>query len=291
MRKNRATGIVSVYADLIRYKLSLAVTFSSVTGYFIFHNNIEINLLFLIAGVFFLASGAAVMNQYTEIRFDALMGRTMQRPLPGGKINPKTALLIAGGLFCPGIFFLSLTGLISTLLGVFTILLYNVIYTNLKRVTPLAIIPGALVGAVPPLIGFEAAGGSVPGYGIILFSGFMFLWQLPHFWLILLKYHEEYERAGFVTISHLMTENQIRILVFVWVLFSTMLLILFSVTGITFNRHISAFLIPLNIIFISAFHYLLFRKSEKEEIRSAFILVNSFNLLIMILFIINSFLS
>jgi protoheme IX farnesyltransferase len=215
----------------------------------------------------------------------------MQRPLPGEKINPKTALLIAGGLFCPGIFFLSFCGLMPVLLGGLNILLYNLVYTKLKRVTPMAIIPGALVGAVPPLIGFEAAGGGVPGYGIIFFSVFMFLWQLPHFWLIILKYHKEYEAAGFVTISHLMTENQIRFLVFFWVLFSTILLIVFSVTGIAFNRHFSVVLIPLNIIFISAFHYLLFHKSEKEKVRGAFILINSFNLLMMILFIVNSFVS
>ena len=291
MRENRANEIVAVYADLTRVKLSLAVTFSSVTGYFIFHNSFEINLLFLIAGVFFLASGSAVMNQYTEISHDALMGRTMQRPLPRKKINPGTALLVASGLFCAGIFFLLLTGLIPALLGVFTVLLYNVVYTTLKRITPLSIVPGALVGAIPPLIGFEAAGGSVPGYGIILFSGFMFLWQLPHFWLIILKYHKEYETAGFVTISHLMTENQIRILVFLWVLFSTMILVLFSVFGIVFNRYISAILIPVNIIFILAFHYLFFRKSDNEEISGAFILINSFSFLVKILFIINSFLS
>ena len=288
MRRNKATGIVAVYADLTRYKLSLAVTFSSVTGYFIFHNKIEITLLCLICGVFFLASGSAVMNQVTEVRYDSVMGRTMQRPLPQEKISRGKAMLLSAALFCTGIFLLSLTGFIPSLLGIFNIILYNFIYTKLKRVTPLAVIPGVLVGAIPPLIGFEAAGGGVPGNGIMVFSAFMFLWQLPHFWLILLKYHKEYETAGFVTISHLMNERQIRVLIFLWGLFSTIFLLSFSVVGILFSRYISLVLIPLNIIFILAFYYLLFRKSEKNEFHGAFILINSFSLLIMILFIINS---
>jgi protoheme IX farnesyltransferase len=292
MRKNRDfRGIFAAYTDLIKFKLSLAVTFSSVTGYFIFQNGIDISILFLIPGVFLFASGSAVLNQYSETSFDALMGRTKQRPLPQKKVSRNSALLLSLGLFCIGMILLSLTGLIPLLLGVFTVFLYNVIYTRLKRVTPLAIIPGALVGAVPPLIGFVAAGGVVPGAEIILFSVFMFIWQLPHFWLILLKYHKEYETAGFFTLSRLMNEKQIRILVFLWVLLSTSLLVLFSATGIVFNRYLGAILIPVNIIFIFAFYYLLFRKSEKEEFRGAFILVNSFSLLVMILFIVNSFLS
>jgi protoheme IX farnesyltransferase len=290
MRKNKPSGIVVAYADLIKYKLSIAVTFSSVTGYFIFKNTIDINLLFLVLGVFLLASGSAVLNQHSEIIYDAKMGRTKYRPLPQEKINPRTALFVSGCLFCTGIFFLLLTGPVPALIGAFTVLLYNVIYTQQKRVTPLAIIPGALVGAIPPLIGYEAAGGAFPGPGIILFSGFMFLWQLPHFMLILLKYGKEYEAAGFRTMLRIMDEKQIRILLFLWVLFSTLMLILFSVSGTVFNRIISMVLIPLNIIFIFAFHYLLFRKPDEGETKGAFILINSFSLLIMIIFIINSFL-
>jgi protoheme IX farnesyltransferase len=291
MRKNRVSGIVAVYTDLIKYKLSLAVTFSSVTGYFIYHNIFEISLLYLVSGVFFLASASAVLNQYTEIHSDSVMNRTKKRPLPLEKISPGRALLVGSVLFGIGVLSLLLTGLTPVLLGLFNVLLYNVVYTRLKRVTPFAIIPGALVGAVPPLIGYTAAGGILPGYGIILFSAFMFLWQLPHFWLILLKYREEYDLAGFITMSHYMTEKQIRILVFSWGLLSTVFLVLFSVTGIVFDRLLTTILVPLNIVFIFAFYYFLFRKAANKDVGGAFILVNSFSLLVMILFIINSFLS
>jgi protoheme IX farnesyltransferase len=288
MVKNKDTCIVSPFAELIRFRLSLAVTVSSVTGYFIFHNTIELNLWFMIAGVFLLASGASVLNQYSEIRYDALMRRTMQRPLPAKKVSPESALLFSIFLLCSGILFLSLTGFYPVLLGILNVILYNVIYTKLKRVTPLAVIPGALVGAVPPLIGFSAAGGIEPGFRIILFSSFMFFWQLPHFWLILLKYNEEYEAAGFVTISHLLARKQILNLIFLWILFSTALLILAALSGIVFSSLVSIMLIPFNIIFILIFYYLLYRKSENEVLPGAFIMVNAFCLFIMILFIINS---
>jgi heme o synthase len=290
MKLNRAPGIIAYYADLIKFKLSLAVTFSAVTGYFIFQDKIDINFLLLISGVFALSATAAILNQYTEIRWDSLMSRTMHRPLPQKKISPQTALWLAAGLFSVGFIVLLMIGLPPALLGVLNVLLYNIVYTNLKRVTLLAIIPGALVGAIPPLIGFEAAGGKAPGSEIILFSTFMFLWQLPHFWLILLKYHKEYEAAGFVTMSRYINENQTRVLIFLWVLFSTSLLLLFFVTGFVFNKQLNSILIPMNIVFISAFYFLLFRKAGNREFRGAFFLVNSFSLLVMIIFIVNSFL-
>lgn len=290
MSKNRVIETASVYADLIKYKLSIAVTFSSVTGYFIFHNHVDIKLVLLISGVFFLASGAAVLNQYSEIRFDSMMARTMNRPLPAHKVCPGTALALSACLMCTGIVSLLFTGIVPALLGLLTVFLYNIVYTKLKRITSFAIIPGALVGAIPPLIGYVAAGGGMPGTGILLFSAFMFFWQLPHFMLILLKYHKEYETAGFVTISLKMNEGQIKVLLFCWVLISTIILVLFSVTGVALDKNLSLVLIPLNIFFIFAFYYFLFRPTEKIETKGAFILINTFSLVIMILFIINSFL-
>jgi heme o synthase len=290
MKKNSDTGIVFLYAELIKIKLSLAVTFSAVTGYFISQKTPDNNLLFLTAGVFLLASGAAVLNQISEIKYDALMNRTKGRPLPLDKISRTNALIFTVCLFCTGTAFLLLTGSLPAFLGFVSVFLYNFVYTRLKRITILAIVPGALVGAIPPFIGYSAAAGELNGTGVVMFSCFMFLWQLPHFWLILLKNHEDYEAAGFATISFRSGENRIRIFVFGWVLVSTSLLIVLSLTGLMFNNLISILMILLNVLFILLFCFMLFRKSEKDNLRSAFMLMNTFNLLIMILFIVNSFL-
>jgi heme o synthase len=291
MRKNKNTGIIAIYASLTKYKLSLAVTFSSITGYFICRNNFDNSLLLLIPGVFFLASGAAALNQYTEREYDARMERTRYRPIPAGRINPRIVLFLSAALILGGVALLTISGPLPAILGLSDAILYNFIYTYLKRITPLAIVPGSLVGAIPPFIGYIAAGGTYPGKTIVLFSIYMFLWQLPHFWLIIIKYHEEYKKAGFKTIYQNITERKIRILIFIWGLLSTIVLLFLSVMEPVFSRKCNIALIPLNMIFILLFYKLLFNHTGQQEINRAYNFFNAFSLLIMLFFIVNSFLS
>lgn len=285
---------LSIVAGLIKYRLSLAVTFSAVTGYLIFRSVPGLSIVLLTIGVFLLASGAATLNQYSERNYDALMGRTKLRPIPQYKIDHKKALVISIALIVTGSLVLLFTGIFPVILGLFNIFLYNYIYTRLKRISPFALVPGALVGAIPPLIGYFSAGGITPGPEIILFSTFMFLWQLPHFWLILIKYRDEYQSAGFRNFSKALDGSRSRLLVFIWVFLSSLLLLYYSVKGVIFTRQISICLIPLNIVFILVFYKLLFkdRKDRAEkDVKGAFILINSFSLIVMILFILNSLIS
>ena len=197
--ENRWIKLTSTYLQLIKFKLSVAVAFSAAAGYILFENAGSLTgLAATAAGVFFLAGGAAALNQFQERRTDALMPRTRKRPLPSHDLRSRTALfaallMIAGGL----VLLASFTGWLPALLGLMNVVLYNLIYTNLKRRTFLAVIPGGLVGAVPPLIGFTAAGGSLFAPQALFLAGFMFMWQLPHFWLLLSSYRLEYVRAGF----------------------------------------------------------------------------------------------
>jgi heme o synthase len=288
MTKSNSALSAGVIYQLIKFKLSLAVTFSAATGFFISRQEPGIRLLFVSLGVFLLASGAAVLNQITEINYDRLMKRTMGRPLPLELVTVRTAWVITALLFFSGLIFLSFTQITAVLLGVLAVVLYNLVYTKLKSVTSLAIVPGALVGAIPPLMGFEATPGTVLSPEIILFSSFIFLWQLPHFWLILIRNTDDYKAAGFVTISEFFRQKQIRILVLVWVVISSALLVVLTSYYNVFPFELSRLVIPLNLVFILLFCYFLFRKNEREEYSSAFILINLFNLLIMILFAINS---
>jgi heme o synthase len=291
MKENSFLKNLSVYAQLSKYKLSLAVVLSSLAGYYLQSNTLDFRLPFLAVGIFFLASGSAVLNQYTERFFDAKMERTRNRPIPSNKISPKKASLIAFLFLLTGSTFLYIIGIIPFILGIITVVLYNICYTRLKRKTLLSILPGALVGAIPPLIGFFSAGGTVMHQNIIAFSLFMFIWQLPHFWLINIKYGDEYKAVGFVTISNFLTEIQIRYLVFFWVLFSTSLLLLFCLISDSLNIDLFFFLALLNITFIFFFYILLFQKKGSGEIRNAFILINSFGLFIMILLIVSAILN
>lgn len=285
-----AEGIKS-FADLIKYKLSAAVTFSGVTGYFIFKAVPEKDLGLLICGLFLTACGSAALNQYSESELDGIMKRTRQRPIPSRKMSGRQALVFATTLMVCGLCLLSLNGIIPVILGLTNIFLYNLAYTKLKRVTPLALIPGSLVGAVPPLIGYFSAGGIRPDEGILIFSSFMFLWQIPHFWLIGMRYSDDYRSAGFRFNDLFRNSRNTRMVVFVWIVISTLLLIGLSISGRLFYRELYYFLIPLNAIFILLFHSFLFRTENEKNTRSAFILINSFGIAVMLFFIINSFLS
>ncbi len=272
-------------AELTRWKLSLAVAFSALTGYLIFAGDVHGSLLPVAAGVFLLSAGASALNQYTERKSDALMGRTAGRPLPSGRMNPVTAAGMAFLLIVSGSILLGINGLLPVLLGLVNVLIYNVVYTGLKKTTPLAIIPGALVGAVPPLIGYTAAGGMVTDTIIILFALFMFLWQMPHFWLLLARYGSEYEKAGIKTVYSSMNSDQIRRLVMVWIIGSSLLLWILTAISLPFPVPVAVLLLVLNIVFILLFRRIIQAPEAEQRSKNAFILINSFSLLVMIILI------
>jgi len=280
---------VALAADMIKYKLSLAVMFSAVTGYFIAGGVLNFSLLLLCFGIFLLSSGAAALNQFTESDTDALMTRTRNRAIPSKSVSRSTVRNLAFLLILAGIILLSATGIIPVLLGLCALLLYNVVYTGLKKITIFSVVPGAMVGAIPPLIGYFAAGSSNHPGVIFLFSAFMFMWQIPHFWLILIRYRDDYNRVGFRTFREEIPGSFIKFMVFFWVLITSAGLIIFSVLNPVFSQGINLVLVILNPIFIILFCTLLFGKKYDPSLKGAFILVNSFSLLVMIMFIVNSF--
>lgn len=278
----------ALFPDLIKYRLSLAVTFSAVTGYFVSGRYSTESFFFLVTGIFILTCGAAALNQYTEKDIDARMERTKNRPVPAGRIRPETALAVSIILIISGSLLLGICGVIPFILGLLSVFIYNIVYTRLKRITLFSIIPGALVGALPPMIGFASSGAEMPGKEIILFSSFMFLWQVPHFWLILIRNREDYLRAGFRTFSSSFPEYVIRLLVFGWALMTTLSLIILSAAGVALTGIFNYILIGLNIFFILMFYSLLFSKEKTVSVKMAFMLINSFSLAIMILFILDA---
>lgn len=288
MKVTNRGKIIKNVAELMKWKLSAAVAFSSVTGYFLCAGGAGAELPAVAAGVFLLASGSASLNQYTERKSDAVMARTRSRPLPSQQMKPGTALLIAAALLLAGSILLALTGPLPLILGLLNVVLYNLIYTGLKKKTTLAIIPGALVGAVPPLIGYASAGGVITDTGILLFALFMFLWQLPHFWLLLIRYGKEYEKAGIKTIYGTLDPDQISRLVFFWITVSSVLLWILSGVLVPVRAASAILLIGLNITFIILFYRVLFYREKEKGLIKAFILMNSFSLLIMIILIATS---
>jgi protoheme IX farnesyltransferase len=148
-------------------------------------------------GVTLLAMGGTALNQLLERDIDALMIRTNRRPLPRGEMTPVGVAIVGSGAVLAGCAVLFIAaGPQPVLLGLTALAWYLAVYTPLKRRTPLALPLGALCGAVPPLIGWCLAGGEPTDFRIITLAGMFYLWQIPHFWLLQVRYADDYRRAG-----------------------------------------------------------------------------------------------
>ncbi len=281
-------GIASSAAKLIKYKLSLAVTLSAAAGYFLYAGNTGTNLLVMIGGVFCLAGGSVALNQVQEWKRDALMNRTCRRPIPSGKISPRAAFIVSVCFSLTGTLLLWFAGLIPMLLGLLTLLLYNGIYTLLKPISSFAVLPGGLVGAIPPLIGWTTAGGPIFHPNILFVATLMFLWQMPHFWLLIIRYGKEYEAAGFSTLKRNLDDNQIKRLVFWWMFISLVFLLTAPLFGIHLQTWLFISIAVLNIVFIGFFYLMLFRTASDKMLRLVFILTNVFLTIILLALIVSS---
>ncbi len=159
-------------------------------------------LLHTVVGTVLVASGAATLNQWMERGFDARMRRTARRPVAAGRMDPSHALGFGTALSLAGAVYLAVnTGVLPSLLAGVTLLSYLFVYTPLKRITPLCTAIGAIPGALPPLIGWAAARGSLDPEVLVVFA-IVFLWQFPHFMAIAWMYRDDYDRAGYVVLPH-----------------------------------------------------------------------------------------
>jgi heme o synthase len=157
-------------------------------------------LFHTLLGTVIVASGAAILNQVIERRFDAQMRRTARRPLASGRINSSHALWFGISLSLLGIVYLDLSvNFLASLLAALTLFSYLFLYTPLKRRTPLCTLIGAFPGAVPPLIGWAAARGRLEPGAWALYA-IVFFWQFPHFMAIAWMYREDYARAGYLVL-------------------------------------------------------------------------------------------
>jgi protoheme IX farnesyltransferase len=194
---------VKDYFQLIKFALSFMVVFSTVVSFLIAPNELHyvrskvISVLLLFVGGMLITGSANAINQVLEKSTDAIMKRTAKRPVASGRmsVNEATTFAIIAGAF--GIFILWYWfNFQSALLGLFSLFLYGFIYTPLKKVNSIAVLIGAIPGALPCLIGWVAATGDFSMGGWILF-GIQFLWQFPHFWAIAWLAHQDYTTAGF----------------------------------------------------------------------------------------------
>jgi protoheme IX farnesyltransferase len=189
---------ISSYVELTKPRITFLIALTAAAG-FALASQPSVNYLALASalfGVALLSSGIATLNQYLERDLDGLMRRTAGRPLPSGKLLPWEALAFGVGLTVVAeVYLLVVVNPLSALLGLAVIAGYLFGYTPLKTRTSLSTLVGAFPGAVPPLIGWTAARGTLSIEGWVLFA-ILFLWQFPHFLAIAWMYREDYSRAG-----------------------------------------------------------------------------------------------
>ena len=190
---------VSLYLELAKARLGSLVILTTVVGYVLASRGhwAPWTLAWTVLGTSLTAFGANILNQWWETDRDALMERTRSRPLPSGRITSGRALAwgLASAIVGSVILAAGVNGLTAAL-AAGNILLYILVYTPLKVRTPLNTVVGAVVGAVPPMMGWTAATGRIELGAWILF-GILFVWQVPHFLALAWMYRDDYARGGY----------------------------------------------------------------------------------------------
>ena len=270
--------------------VSLSVTITAITGYILACGRIDQLLLIIITGVYLLASGASALNQVQESRTDALMERTKKRPIPRGDISRRNALLISIMLIISGsvlLFFFA--PVLCLVLGLFNIFWYNAVYTSLKFKTSFAIIPGALSGVIPIFIAWTATGAYIFDPKVVVLGFFLYIWQIPHFWLLILKYGKEYESAGLSSLSSFLSEEKMKNLIFVWLMASIVVAMFLPYFKIVNHPLIVIIYTFSNVWLMIYFSLSIIFKTKKFSFQPAFLQINILQVLIMILLIIDKF--
>lgn len=287
MTKTSISSWIKIISELGKVRISLPIALSALVGYTMKTNLFSGDAWMLMAGVFLMSCSSGAINHIQEYKTDALMPRTKNRPIPSGKISVKAAIIVAISFFAYGAFILFVSfPPIVFLISFLTLLSYNAIYTPLKKVTAFAVVPGSLVGALPPFIGWFAGGGQLMDERILWVSLFFFIGQIPHFWLLLLMFGKEYSLAGFPSLNSIFNDNQIKRLSFTWILAT--IATSFVVALVVLNGSVTMF-----FLLIYTF-YILFSLTVgiliKKDIptRASFLKLNFLYLLMMILLIVDN---
>ena len=271
---------ISILLELVKFRITVLVSFTTVLGYFLASENLGFAFVYPVVGIFLLACSSAALNQYQEVNTDMMMDRTKNRPIPSGKISRNNVLIISILLLVAGtsiLFFKTNLGTLFT--GLLTFYWYNAVYTPLKKKTALAIVPGSLVGALPPVAGWLAAGGSLFDIKIGIVALYFFVWQIPHFWLLLLLYGNDFKKGGFPVLTDLYSETFIKRITFV-LLVATLVIgiaIPYVGTGLYLTTRIIV-IASSALMFLVALSFLRNKNIERKDIVKTFVSINLYTL-------------
>lgn len=278
---------VKDFSSLSKLIVSASVSFTSFTGYVVAKKIFDINLFLVLLGVFLLAAGASAINQIIERKTDRLMPRTQNRPLPSNRMTVLQAILFVSALIIIGSIILIFSANIACLfLGFFNIIWYNAVYTPFKKVSVWAVFAGTITGIIPFFMGVVAATNSIPNHTDYFIGFYMFLWQIPHFFLLVCKYGKEYEQAGLASATQKLSIKELVLISYVWMIASciaSMLIPLFGITKLAFSGY-SYVIISIFVLVIIARGLL----SKEDDLRTPFITTNIMQTAFMLILILDT---
>ena len=282
-RKIQGMGF-KIFFELTKFRIVLLITLSTATGFILAADELSARILVPVFGIFLLVSGSSALNQYQEWETDALMERTKLRPIPSGKIKPFNALFISLLFLLSGFLVLFFgTNLIALALSLFAVLWYNGFYTYFKKINAFAVIPGSLIGAIAPAVGWVAGKGSLLEPKILVIAFFFFIWQVPHFWLLLMTYGKDYEKSGLPCLTKIFTTRQLTRIIFIWILATAVSTLLIPLYGVVNSFPVNICLIGLALWLAWSATKLLKPRYNEFSFRFTFIEINIYALVVITL--------
>lgn len=274
------------WLELSKLKIMIPVSLTGFTGFFAFDPHFSAKLLLTSFGILLMAISASVLNQIQESGLDSKMARTCHRPLPSNRIRLQQAILFFFITFIAGLAFIYFAGNFkAAIIGLITVVWYNGIYTYSKRITAFAVVPGAVTGALPPVIGWVAAGGGLWDKPVIFIAFLIFIGQIPHFWLLIMKYGEDYKQAGIPSLTDIFNLNQISRLTFTWVVSSVLAGLFLCYFEIIQSPLIIIAMVGVSIFIIWQFIDLLKIEINKNNYKKYSALLDSYFLVVLLLLI------
>lgn len=262
---------IRILLELTKFPIAALSTLTAITGHIVFKRTLVPGLLSTCLGVLLVALGACALNQWQDRDLDARMERTRDRPLPAGRLHPRVALVTAALLLLGGFGLLAgLHGLSAALLAALAVAWYNGLYTYLKRVSAFAVVPGAVIGALPPVIGWTAAGGEPLDPHVLSLAFFFFLWQVPHFWLLLLVHGDDYRRAGLPSLTMVLSQAQLGRLTFTWMVGTAASSLLLRVYGLVASPYVALGIAVAGLWLIWRGAFLVKLRGDMYSVRIAF---------------------
>lgn len=275
------------FKEITKIRLSMSVVFSSVAGYFLAADAIDFKvLLMLVLGGYCMVGASNAYNQIIEKDLDALMKRTMNRPIPSGRMTVNTAFTIATILTLVGIVVLYAINPKTAMFGAISIFMYVSLYTPLKTKTPLAVFVGAFPGAIPFMLGWVAATGNFGIEAGMLFA-VQFFWQFPHFWAIGWFLHEDYEKGGFLMLPTGKRDKATAVQIIVYTVWTILVSIVpvFGVTGVLRIAPVTAVIIVVLGLVMLWYAIKLFKDRDSKTARQLMLVSVSYITLLQLVYI------